>query len=262
MQKRTGVLDRLLAIIRTARHSLRPDQPPRIDFPRLSRALHYSIRDTRLFAEALSHRSYVQLSGKEDSVSNERLEFLGDAVLNLVVAEYLYRRNTSAQEGDLTKSRSRLVNRKALSIYAREMKLSDFILISPSAALVPGKGMETILSDAYEAIIGAIYVDGGFDAAKRFVEETIVKAMGRGAVQTEDENFKSRLLELAQAGGRGAPRYTTIREEGPDHDRTFTVEVSIGSVSYGVGSGKNKKDAEQAAAEQALRQFDGSASGM
>ena len=115
--------------------------------------------------------------------------------------------------------------------------------------------MQTILADAYEALIGAIYLDTGFDHARTFVEETIGRALERGIVIIEDENFKSQLLEHAQAGGLGVPRYSTITEVGPDHDRTFTVEVFIGKVSYGTGSGKNKKDAEQAAAEKALRQL-------
>src|SRR5208283_2766094 len=129
-------------------------------------ALRYSIHDKKIFYEALSHRSYLQVIGKEESVSNERLEFLGDAILNLIVAEYLFRRDTKAEEGDLTKIRSRLVNRKALGIFAKERRLADFMLMSPNALQIPGRGMETILADAFEAIIGAIYLDGGFAQAK------------------------------------------------------------------------------------------------
>ena len=127
--------------------------------------------------------------------------------------------------------------------------------MSPSALQVPGRGMETILADAFEAVIGAIYLDGGYADSKRIVERTLRTAIERGLVKTEDENFKSKLLEEAQAGGFTAPRYATVSEEGPDHDRTFTVEVFIGNVFYGVGHGKNKKDAEQAAAEKALQNF-------
>ncbi len=227
--------------------------PRKIDFRKLEEILKYSIHNRQLFTEALSHRSYLQIVGNENVISNERLEFLGDAVLNLSVAEYLYRRYALAPEGELTKIRARLVNRKALSVYAREMHLSDFLLMSPSASQVAGKGMDTILADAYEAIIGAMYLDGGFHHARHFIEQTILTALDRGLIKTEDENFKSQLLEHAQANGYGAPRYVTIDEEGPDHDRTFTVEVFIGSESFGAGKGKNKKDAEQAAAEKALR---------
>jgi ribonuclease-3 len=224
-----------------------------VDFPKLVRLLRHSIRNRDLFREALSHRSYLQVIDDETAVSNERLEFLGDAVLNLVVAEYLFRRDQSAAEGDLTKSRSRLVNRKALTVYAREINLSDFLLMSPSASQIPGRGMDTILADAFEAVIGAVYLDGGYRAAAQFIEHCLKRSIDEGLLDQEDENFKSRLLEQAQAGALGTPRYVTVNEQGPDHDRTFTIEVLIGSTPYGVGFGKNKKDAEQAAAEQALR---------
>jgi len=229
---------------------------PDIDYPKLESVLGYAIRDREYFSEALSHRSYLQISPDEDSVSNERLEFLGDAVLNLVAAEFLFHRDPTAPEGELTKIRSRLVNKKALGVFARERNLVDFMLMSPSALQVPGRGMETILADAFEAIIGAIYLDGGFDEAKTFVEGCFRGAFDHGTIPMEDENFKSRLLERTQADGIGPPRYTTTNEEGPDHDRTFTIEVFIGNVSYGAGFGKNKKDAEQAAAEKALQRLD------
>jgi ribonuclease III len=233
----------------------RSGQADATDFSLLSRILHYQIRDRNLFREALSHRSYLQVAPDSAAESNERLEFLGDAILNLVVAEYLFLRDTEAPEGDLTKVRSRLVSRKALTVFAHELHLADFILLSPSASQMAARGMETILADAFEAIIGAIYLDSGFHDAKRFVEYCLKHAIDRGSLRMEDENFKSKLLEHVQAGGFGAPRYVTVNEEGPDHDRTFTVEVFINGTSYGVGNGKNKKDAEQSAAEMALQQF-------
>jgi len=224
-----------------------------VDFSRLESVLRCKIHDKRLFQEALSHRSYLHLAGTGLSVSNERLEFLGDAVLNLIVAEYLFRADQSAAEGDLTKVRSRLVNRKALTVFAQHRHIAEFLLISPSTMQIPGRGMETILSDAFEAIIGAIYLDSGYMSARNFVEGCLEEVVEKGYLKMEDENFKSQLLELSQSRGLGFPRYVTIREEGPDHDRTFTIEVMLGSQSYGIGFGKNKKDAEQGAAEQALQ---------
>ena len=226
-----------------------------IDFGKLERVLHYTIHNRQLFREALSHRSYLQIVNDATAISNERLEFLGDSVLNLVVGEYLFHQNPGAEEGELTKVRARFVNRKALSIYARELRLSDFMLMNPHIAQISNRGMETILSDAYEAIIGAIYLDGGYQQAKLFIDLCLSAATRQGILKLEDENFKSQLLEQSQADGRGIPRYVTVQEEGPDHDRTFTVEVFIGKKPYGVGIGKNKKDAEQAAAEQALKNF-------
>lgn len=226
-----------------------------IDYSRLAKVLQYKIRDERIFYEALSHRSYLQISNHGDTFSNERLEFLGDSVLNLIVAEYLFNNMTGANEGDLTVIRSRLVNRKALNKIAHELGLMNFILMSPGAAQVSDRGLETILSDAYEAIVGALYIDGGYRETEKFVERSLLTSLKRGILKVDDENFKSQLLERAQACGYGIPRYVTVNETGPDHDRTFTVEVFIGNDSYGKGSGKNKKTAEQGAARKALEVF-------
>lgn len=217
----------------------------------LQRQLGYRIRDNEVFIQALQHRSFHQRS-HHPARSNERLEFLGDSILNLVVGEYLYRRYPKAQEGELTKLRSRLVNKKALASFARELHLSDFILMSPSAAHSGGKGQETITADTFEAVIAAIYLDRGFARAKEFVERQVLRGLQTGAVAIHDENHKSRLLEYAQSHGLGTPRYTIAREEGPDHDRTFTIDVLLGNVRQGTGTGKNKKEAEQAAACQAM----------
>jgi len=218
---------------------------------RLQRVLGCRIHHRDLFVQALLHRSFPQRSGHASS-SNERLEYLGDSVLNLIVGEHLYAHYPNAPEGDLTKMRSRLVNRKALAAYAKAIHLSDFILMSPSAAQSIGKGYDTIIADTFEAIVAAIYLDRGFDAARRFVERQVSEALAHGAVVTVDENYKSKLLEYAQSRGLGVPRYLIIKEEGPDHDRTFTVDVLLHNERHGTGTGKNKKDAEQAAASQAL----------
>jgi ribonuclease III len=218
---------------------------------RLERVLGYRIRCRELFVQALLHRSFPQNS-THPNPSNERLEFLGDSVLNLIVGEYLYRQYPAAPEGDLTKFRSRLVNRKALAAYANALELSTFILMSPSAAQSVGKGYETIVSDTFEALVAAIYLDGGFGAARLFVESQVTLAISTGAVATVDENYKSKLLEYAQSHGFGVPRYLIIKQDGPDHDRTFTVEVHLRNEKYGMGTGKNKKEAEQAAAGEAL----------
>jgi ribonuclease-3 len=130
--------------------------------------------------------------------------------------------------------------------------LFDFIMMSDSAAHAGTKGSDTIIADTYEAVVAAIYLDGGFEDARKFVNKQVLAAVAGGMVTTDDENYKSRLLEYSQARGLGVPRYSTVREEGPDHDRTFTVEVFLSNQRKGVGSGKNKKEAEQAAASVAL----------
>ena len=172
-----------------------------------------------------------------------------------MVAEYLYNSFPNAEEGDLTKIRSRLVNRKALATYAKEIDLMEFILMSSSAAQSIGKGYDTIIADTYEAVIAAIYLDGGYFEAKKFVERQVLAAIKNKTVVTHDENYKSILLEYAQARGLGVPRYAIVKEEGPDHDRTFTVDVTVNSVRLGSGTGKNKKEAEQVAANRALREL-------
>lgn len=221
------------------------------NFKKFEQEIGYSIKNKELFGQALLHRSSLQRANSSTH-SNERLEFLGDSVLNLIVAEHLFNRYPNAEEGDLTKLRSRLVNRKALIAYARQIHLLDFILMGPSAAQSPGKGSETIVADTYEAIIAAIYLDGGFAEAKKFVERQVLTALEGQFVVIADENYKSMLLEYSQSRGLGTPRYSIIQEVGPDHDRTFTVEVAVGNVKKGRGTGKNKKEAEQAAARKAL----------
>jgi ribonuclease-3 len=211
----------------------------------------YIIKNEELFVQALLHRSFLQRMGHVGP-SNERLEFLGDSILNLIVAEHLFKRFPTSEEGELTRLRSRLVNRKALAAYGKEIGLMNFILMSDSAAHSGAKGSDTIIADTYEAVVAAIYLDGGFESARKFVERQVLAALKVGSVATTNENYKSMLLEYAQARGLGIPRYAIIKEEGPDHDRTFTVAVLLGNERLGSGSGKNKKEAEQAAASEAL----------
>ena len=211
----------------------------------------YTINNEELFVQALLHRSFLQRMSHSGR-SNERLEFLGDSILSLIVAEHLFHRFHDCEEGELTRIRSRLVNRKALAAYGKEVRLIDFILMSDSAAHLGAKGSDTIIADTYEAVIAAIYLDGGFEAARKFVERQVLAVLQKGSVATANENYKSLLLEYAQARGLGIPRYAIVKEEGPDHDRTFTVEVLLRNEHKGSGSGKNKKEAEQAAANQAL----------
>jgi ribonuclease-3 len=204
-----------------------------------------------LFLQALLHRSYLQFLDNNWN-SNERLEFLGDAVLGFVVAEHLYKSYPDMEEGDLTKLRSRLVNRRILAQRAKDLHLSDYLLLSSSAAQSVDSGSESIIADAVESVIGALYLDGGFKSAKKFICVTLLEKPEVLNSAMTDDNYKSALLEYTQARSLGIPRYSVLREEGPEHDRRFTIEVSIGLQSYGSGSGRSKKEAEQAAAAKAL----------
>jgi len=218
-------------------------------------ALRYTIRNKDYFISALVHRSFIPVAHFNGLASNERLEFLGDSILNFVVAEYLFAHHPEKEEGELTILRARLVNRKALAYSAKEINLRQFLLTHTNSAGVQEKGFDTILSDAYEAVIAAIYLDGGFEQAKKFILTQLTSALNNDYLTTSDHNYKSELLELSQARGSGIPRYQTVKEEGPDHDRTFTVQVMLGSEIFGIGVGKNKKEAEQGAAEEAVERL-------
>ncbi|MBN1447477.1 MAG: ribonuclease III [Bacteroidetes bacterium] len=221
------------------------------DRSEFSRRTGYHIRNEDFFLQAVIHRSYLQLCPPGQLQSNERLEFLGDSVLNLIVAEYLYHDFPQAEEGQLSKIRSRLVSRAALGACARRLKLVDFLLLSPSAHQSIEDGSESILVDAMEAFVAAIYLDGGYAAARNFIGDHLLRALG-SSLMSRDENYKSRLLEFTQGRGLGTPRYVTIHESGPDHNPLFTVEVQVGGIPVGTGTGGNKKTAEQNAASQAI----------
>ena len=222
------------------------------DREEFTRRTGYAVRNEDYFIQAVIHRSYLQLCPPGQVQSNERMEFLGDSVLNLIVAEYLYHSLPDAEEGKLSKVRSRLVSRAALGECARRLELVDFLLLSPSAHQSIKDGSESILVDAVEAFVAAIYLDGGYDAAREFISRHLLKSLG-ATLMHRDENYKSLLLEFAQGTGLGTPRYVTIGETGPDHNPQFTVEVQVGGVPAGTGTGGNKKTAEQNAASQALQ---------
>ncbi len=223
----------------------------KFDFTKFTEAIHYYPCNWKLFLQALLHRSYLQFL-EEKSNSNERLEFLGDAILNLVVAEHLFLTYSNMEEGELTKLRSRLVNRKILAQCAKDLRLSDFMLLSTSAAQSIDNGSESIIADAVESVIGALYLDGGLEVAQKFIYAALLKNRDVFNSAIADDNFKSTLLEYTQAHSLGIPRYFVMHEEGPEHDRRFTIEVLIADQSYGSGFGRSKKEAEQAAAAKAL----------
>lgn len=220
-------------------------------YKELEELVGFSIHNREYFIQALMHRSFLE-QNEEFEVSNERLEFLGDSVLSLTVAEYLFDNFPEKDEGFLTKVRAKLVNRFALAEAAENINLVDFLLISKNLSNTFSNGSKTVLSDALEALIGAVYLDKGLSAAKKFINEILIVPNTKGGLYLIDENFKSQLLEYAQAQKLDNPTYQVIKEEGPQHNRTFTIKVLIGEMEYGIGKGKNKKSAEQKAAQKAL----------
>jgi ribonuclease-3 len=223
-------------------------------FAMLEELVGFRIKNRSYFIQALMHRSFLEQNLEYD-VSNERLEFLGDSVLSLSVAEYLFESFPDKDEGFLTKVRAKLVNRVALADAAEKINLEDYILISKNISSSFSNGSKTILSDALEALIGAIYLDNGLNSAKEFIQKVLIGPNTRAGLYLIDENFKSQLLEYAQANKMDNPSYSVINEEGPQHNRTFTIKVAINGVEYGVGIGKNKKSAEQKAAQAALQRL-------
>ena len=223
----------------------------------LENRLGYYFKDKDLLVKALKHRSYVYAEEGSDRIeSNERLEFLGDAVLELLVTDYLFRRFEDKGEGDLTQMKSLLVSRMVLAHQADRLGVRDFVLLSADEREANGGQQPSILSDALESLIGAIYIDGGLEAAGAFVRRAVLADFHQLVQQDAYVNFKSKLLEYSQSMGNGNPRYLVHAEEGPDHDKIFSVEVCITGQRIGRGQGRSKKEAQQMAAKDALESLD------
>jgi len=227
---------------------------PQEKFTKLEKIIGASIFDKNIYVEALIHRSFLE-ENEQISLSNERLEFLGDSVLNLVIGEYLFNKFPQEEEGFLTKVRAKMVNRNALSLVAENLNLGELLIISSSVPKSITHNSKSMLSDALEALIGAIYLDKGIDTCKKFIQTNILEPSLKNGDHLIDENYKSQLLEYAQANRMENPVYDVIKEEGPQHNRIFTVQVSIGTKVHGVGIGRNKKGAEQKAAQAALEKI-------
>jgi ribonuclease-3 len=205
---------------------------------------------------ALTHRSYLSVTGQGPRESNERLEFLGDSVLGLVTSEFLYRRHPDEHEGQLTKTKSLLVSKAILSRRALRMGLGRFVLMSHSEVESGGRQRLSILADAFESVIGAIYLDQGFEASRAFIHKHLLAESDAITSDKRHTNYKSHLQEYVQNAFRTHPVYRIRSEYGPDHSKHFMVEVMVGKRTLGEGRGHNKKEAEQAAARDALEKVE------
>ena len=214
--------------------------------------LGYDFRDKSLLGNALLHRSHIHVTGQDREQSNERLEFLGDAVLGLVANEELYHSYPDRSEGDLTKMKSLLVCGAHLSEVAIEFDLGANIRMSRSEAATGGRQRSSILADTTEALIGAVYLDGGLSPAREVIKRLVLKSSESVLERRSLRNYKSRLQELIQSRYKSPPRYKVIKVAGPDHNRVFQVSVSFNGEVLGLGEGRNKKTAEQQAARLAL----------
>ena len=204
-----------------------------------------------LLVEALTHRSYLN-ENKTAGSHNERLEFLGDAVLELVSTNFLFKKFPTKPEGDLTAFRAAMVNTVSLAESAKLLGLNDMLLLSKGEAKDAGRARDIILANAFEAVLGAIYLDQGYDAAEAFVAKTLYPKIDSIIENRAYQDAKSRFQEAAQEKRSVTPTYRTLSEDGPDHDRVFTVGVFLGDEEMARGAGKSKQEAEQAAALTAL----------
>lgn len=215
----------------------------------------YRFKDKSLLVGALKHRSVLPILGEDRSKSNERLEFLGDAVLDFIIAEYFYNLFPTLAEGELTKLRSVIASGSVLVRAAQKIELGEFILLSANEERTGGRERASILEDAFEALIGAIYLDRGRGAAVDFVETHLLGNWKEVVHQKEFVNYKSLILEHVQARQWSAPVYALREESGPDHLKRFVVEVLINGVVHGRGEGNSKKAAEQQAAYSTAMQL-------
>lgn len=224
-----------------------------MDFSKFEEKLGIAFINKAILRQAFTHRSYINENRSSGLEHNERLEFLGDAVLELVTTDYLYQKYKDMDEGDLTSLRSALVNADTCAAVAQRLGVNDFLLLSKGETKDTGRARQFILANTLEAIIGAIYVDQGYDAAKDFILTHITPLTEEIVQKGTWIDAKSLFQEKAQEHTGVTPTYKTVRESGPDHDKHFTVGVFLGNESYGEGEGKSKQDAEQAAARHALK---------
>lgn len=222
------------------------------DFTTLEAALGLQFNDPEILRQAFTHRSYLNEHRGEVNGHNERLEFLGDAVLELIATHFLYEKYPDNTEGELTAYRAALVNAVTCAEVAQEIGMNDFLLLSRGEAKDTGRARSILLANAFEALVGAIYLDQGYEAARVFIAEHLFPKIDQIVEKKLWQDAKSALQEKAQENEGVTPHYEVTRETGPDHDKHFVVGVFVKEVLLAEGSGKSKQEAEQAAARAAL----------
>lgn len=225
-----------------------------VDLNKAEKIIGTVFESKEILATAFVHRSFLN-ENKSFKEHNERLEFLGDAVLELVVTEHLYK-NYKNPEGDLTNWRSALVKTESISAASSELGFEDFLMMSRGEKASSGRSRQLIMANCFEAVVGAIYLDQGYDAAKKFITDNLIKNLTKIIEDKLYLDSKSHFQEIAQERDGITPRYEVTKEEGPDHDKKFTIVVKIGAKKWGEGSGPSKQLAQQAAAEDALKKYE------
>lgn len=224
-----------------------------MDIKEFSKICGITVKNDALFVEAMTHRSYLNEHREDQKVHNERLEFLGDAVLELVVTEHLFH-SFENPEGDMTAWRASLVNGEMLARVAREIGIEPFLMMSKGEAQDTGRARSYLLANAMEAIIGAIHLDGGYSAAEKFIQDNIIKHLDEVLEKKLYLDPKSYFQEQAQEHEGVTPHYEVLSEDGPDHDRTFVMGIFLGKVKVAEGSGSSKQEAQREAAKNGLEE--------
>ncbi len=223
-----------------------------VDFSEFEKLTNIVFKNKDLLQQAFIHRSYINESTGSNLSHNERLEFLGDAVLELIITDYLYNKYPDRDEGELTAYRSALVNAVIIGEVAQELGMNEYLLLSKGEAKDIGKARSYILANTYEAYVGAVYIDQGYDVAKGFIARTLFGKIDIIVAKKLWRDAKSLVQEKAQEYFNVTPSYKVIHEAGPDHDKHFTIGVFFGEEQIAQGKGKSKQEAEQAAARAAL----------
>jgi ribonuclease-3 len=222
------------------------------DFKQFETKIGYQFGNPSLLAQAFTHRSHLNENRAAGREHNERLEFLGDAVLELVVTEFLYTKYPEKPEGELTAYRAALVNTQSISDAATKLGMNEYLLLSRGESRDTGRARQIILANAFEAVIGALYLDAGYSAAKDFIDTNIFYKTDEVVEKRLWQDAKSRLQEIAQEKSGVTPTYQITAQSGPDHDKTFIVGAFIGTDKIASGEGRSKQEAEQDAAQKAL----------
>lgn len=229
---------------------------------KLQASLGHEFRRPMLLQDALRHSSYVHENPDDPGLSNERLEFLGDAVLELCITRLLYTRFPDAQEGQLSKARAWLVNERALAGLARDLDLGPLLLLGRGEELQGGREKPSILADAVEALLAAVYLDAGLEAVDQVIRSLWGGRLDEAYERAASKDYKTRVQELVQEKLKKTPRYQVLDATGPDHAKTFQVALVVGGEKLAQGSGHSKKEAEQRAAAKALAEMEGKGRGQ
>ena len=218
----------------------------------LEERIGYHFKNQSIFLEAMTHSSFANEWRHKKLADNERLEFLGDSVLSLIVSHYIFDKFSKLPEGELTKVRANVVCESSLALKARRINIGNHLLLGRGEEASGGRDRDSILADCLESLIAAIYLDGGFSKARDFVIDNFMDLIDLAVNGDLMSDYKTKLQEILQSNTQDKIEYIVVREEGPDHNKTFYVEVSIGNKVIGFGEGKNKKEAEQNAAKYAI----------